>query len=86
MDNFLHSLHHKIDTHKVVLGEISNSKERLKNFFDNYFNKEVHDTEYREFFEQLIEFMAESYKSNDKELNSVYATLRFIKFVQGDKA
>ena len=86
MDNFLHSLHHKIDTHKVALGEIASSKERLQNFFDNYFNKEVHDKEYREFFEQLIEFMFESYKSKNNSLDTVYATLRFIKFVQGDKA
>ena len=86
MDNFLHSLHHKIDTHKVILSQISSDKVRLKNFFDNYFNKEVHDKEYRAFFGQLIEFMSEAYKSNDTSLNTVYATLRFIKFVQGDKA
>lgn len=88
MDNFLHSLHHKIESNKVVLAEISGSKERLKNFFDNYFNKEVHDEHYREFFEQLIEFMLEAYKNEDKEnaLDVIYSTLRFIKFVQGDKA
>jgi len=51
IDNFLHSLHHKIESNKVVLAEISNSKERLTNFFDNYFNKEVHDAHYREFSE-----------------------------------
>jgi CRISPR-associated protein Cmr2 len=88
IDNFLHSLHHKIESNKVVLAEISDSKERLTNFFDNYFNKEVHDEHYREFFEQLIEFMLEAYKNEDKEkaLDVIYSTLRFIKFVQGDKA
>lgn len=85
IDNFLHSLHHKIDTHKVVLAEVSNNKKRLQSFFDNYFNKEVHDERYREFFEQLVEFMYESHKNKNK-LGSVYATLRFIKFVQGDNA
>ncbi len=87
IDNFLHSLHHKIDTHKVVLSEISNSRERLQSFFDNYFNKEVHDAQYRDFFQQLVEFIYESHKNKDKnELDSVYATLRFIKFAQGDKS
>lgn len=88
IDNFLHSLHHKIESNKVVLAEISSSKERLKNFFDNYFNKEVHDEHYREFFEQLIEFMLEAYKNENKEraLDVIYSTLRFIKFVQGDRA
>ena len=88
IDNFLHSLHHKIESNKVVLAEISNSKEKLQNFFDNYFNKEVHDELYREFFEQLVDFMIEAYKHEDKEkaLDVIYSTLRFIKFVQGDKA
>ena len=88
IDNFLHSIHHKIDSNKVVLAEISSSRKRLQNFFDNYFKKEVHDEHYREFFEQLIEFMFEAYKNQNKEkaLDSIYATLRFIKFVQGDKA
>ena len=87
IDNFLHSIHHKIDSNKKLLSQISSNKERLQNFFDNYFNKEVHDEHYRAFFEQLVEFMFEAYKE-DKEnaLDTVYATLRFIKFVQGDKA
>ena len=83
----MHSIHHKIDSNKKLLSQISSNKERLQNFFDNYFNKEVHDEHYRAFFEQLVEFMFEAYKE-DKEnaLDTVYATLRFIKFVQGDKA
>lgn len=89
MDNFLHSLHHKIDRHKIALAEISGNKERLQSFFDNYFNKEIHDEQYRDFFEQLVEFIYEAYRGSRTEedpLQSVYATLRFIKFVQGDKA
>jgi len=88
IDNFLHSLHHKIDTHKIVLAEISDNKERLQSFFDNYFNKEEH-TQYAEIFEQIVEFIYEAYRSADEKetsLNTVYATLRFIKFIQGDKA
>jgi len=88
IDNFLHSIHHKIESNRVVLARISDNKEKLQNFFDNYFNKEVHDEEYREFFEQLVEFMLEAYKNENREraLDVIYSTLRFIKFVQGDKA
>ncbi len=87
MDNFLHSIHHKIETNKNILSQIAKDKQRLQNFFDNYFNKEVHDENYREFFIQLIDFIYESYqqKDNSNALETVYATLRFIKFVQGDK-
>ena len=87
IDNFLHSIHHKIDANKPLLKEIASSKEQLKNFFDNYFNEEVHN-EYRAFFEQLVAFIYESYrvaKEGENPLDKVYATLRFIKFVQGDK-
>ena len=39
------------------------------------------------YFRQLIGFMYEAHVANkDKALDVVYATLRFIKFVQGDKA
>jgi CRISPR-associated protein Cmr2 len=88
VDNFLHSIHHKIESNKPLLKEIASSKEQLQNFFDNYFNETVHD-EYREFFEQLVAFIYESYrvaKEGENPLDKVYATLRFIKFVQGDKA
>jgi CRISPR-associated protein Cmr2 len=88
IDNFLHSIHHKIESNKPLLKEIASSKEQLQNFFDNYFNEEVHK-EYRVFFEQLVTFIYESYrvaKEGENPLDKVYATLRFIKFVQGDKA
>jgi CRISPR-associated protein Cmr2 len=87
IDNFLHSIHHKIESNKPLLKEISSSKKQLQNFFDNYFNETVHD-DYRAFFEQLVAFIYESYrvaKEGENPLDKVYATLRFIKFVQGDK-
>jgi len=88
MDNFLHSIHHKIDTHKTTINLIANSKEKLKNFFDNYFGHDAHK-EYKEFFEQLIEFMYEVFKDDkieqSEKLNTIYASLRFVKFIQGDK-
>lgn len=89
MDNFLHSIHHKIDTYKTTLNQIAHSKDKLTNFFDNYFNNDVHK-QYKSFFTVLIDFICEVYQDNsiakDEKLNTVYATLRFIKFVQGDKS
>ena len=88
VDNFLHSLHHKIDTHKTTLELISDSEERLTNFFDNYFNKDIHK-EYKAFFELLVEYIHRVYQDDkiekDEKLNIIYATLRFVKFVKGDK-
>jgi CRISPR-associated protein Cmr2 len=92
MDNFLHSIHYKIDLHRVTLNEIAIDKNKLQNFFDNYFNEASHD-EYKSFFAALIDFIYAVYqdkeiKVDDKtnaKLDLVYATLRFVKFVQGDK-
>ena len=77
--NFLHSIHHKIQTYTTTLNEIIEDKQKLQNFFDNYFNETKHD-EYKMFFKTLIDFIHTS-----KDLEQVYATLRFIKFIKGDK-
>ncbi|MEN4045377.1 type III-B CRISPR-associated protein Cas10/Cmr2 [Sulfurimonas sp. NWX367] len=77
--NFLHSLHHKIKSYKTTLNEILHNEKKLHNFFDNYFNEAGH-SEYKDFFDELVSYMAAS-----KDLNQVYATLRFMKFVKGDK-
>ncbi len=88
MDNFLHSLHHKIDTYKTTIDLIAQDKSRLKNFFDNYFNNDIHK-QYQDFFTQLIDFIYEVYQDknikDDDRLNIIYSTLRFIKFIQGNK-
>ena len=86
MDNFLHSIHHKIDTYKTTINLIANNKEKLQNFFDNYFNESIHK-EYKSFFESLIDFIYVVYqdKTIKNKLELIYATLRFVKFVQVDK-
>lgn len=88
MDNFLHSIHHKIDTYKSTINLIGKDRNKLQNFFDNYFNETSHD-EYKSFFTALIDFIHVVYQDDsikiDDKLDLVYATLRFIKFVQGDK-
>ena len=67
---------------------ISNDKTKLTNFFDNYFNEDEH-RKYKEFFATLIDFIYAVHTSTmvqqDDKLNLVYATLRFVKFVKGDK-
>lgn len=86
MDNFLHSIHHKIDTFKTVINQIGNNKSQLQNFFDNYFNEPIHK-EYKSFFVSLIDFIYSVYQDKTivNKLELIYATLRFVKFVQGDK-
>ncbi len=79
-DNFLHSLHHKIDLHKKTLETIKSDKNKLENFFKNYFNEAGHK-EYREFFAKLIDYM-----QSEPNLDNIYATLRFVKFIKGDKS
>lgn len=78
-DNFLHSLHHKINLHKKILDTIKTDKLKLENFFENYFNEAEHK-EYEEFFAKLIDYMVV-----EQNIKNVYATLRFIKFIKGDK-
>lgn len=78
-DNFLHSLHHKIDMHKVTLESIKTNEKKLSNFFKNYFNEAEHK-EYEDFFVKLIKYIQE-----EQNMKNVYATLRFVKFIKGDK-
>ncbi len=77
--NFLHSIHHKIQTYEKTLQEILDDTAKLHNFFENYFNEAGH-TQYKEFFNQLVAYMHAS-----QDIQQVYATLRFMKFVKGDK-
>lgn len=78
-DNFLHSLHHKINLHKTTLEFIKRDVEKLKNFFKNYFNEAGHE-EYKDFFSKLIDFMI-----NEQNIENIHATLKFVKFIKGDK-
>jgi CRISPR-associated protein Cmr2 len=86
--NFLHSIHHKIDSYKNIINQIGNNKDKLTNFFENYFNEDEHK-KYESFFKNLVEFINLIYKNEnikkDEKLNLIYSTLRFVKFVKGDK-
>ncbi len=91
VDNFLHSLHHKIDTHKTTLELIAHSDQKIQNFFENYFNGKEHEKYKKDggFFAQLTEYIYEVFQDDsikqDEKLNTIYATLRFVKFTKGDK-
>ena len=88
MENFLHSIHHKIDTYSLVINEIGLDRAKVQNFFNNYFNEEVHK-EYQSFFESLIDFIVAVYSDGtiekEDKLKLIYSTLRFVKFIKGDK-
>ncbi|HIP59378.1 MAG TPA: type III-B CRISPR-associated protein Cas10/Cmr2, partial [Campylobacterales bacterium] len=86
--NFLHSIYTKIDRFKTIIEEIAsldNKRVRIKNFFDNNFNETEHK-KYREFFESLTDFIVVVYESKiEDKLNFIYSSLRFKKFLLGDK-
>ena len=88
MDNFLHSIHHKLDTYKDIINLIGKNETKVANFFNNYFNEQEHEA-YKSFFEALTNFIVAVYKEDaieEKEkLNLIYASLRFVKFIKGDK-
>jgi len=88
VNNFLHSLHHKLDTYSVIIDEIGKDEKKLKNFFTNYFNNDEHK-QYPDFFEQIIAYIHSVYTDagieDEEKLKIIYSTLRFVKFVQGDK-
>lgn len=85
--NFLHSLHHKIYTFKTIFNKVADDEVKLKNFFDNYFSKSEHK-QYQKFFDALSEFILEVYQDTSvtEKLELINATLRFVKFIKGDKS
>jgi len=97
--NFLHSIHHKLDLYKEILLLIGKDKKLVDNFFENYFNEDEHK-KYKKLFQELSSFIVtvfkdsqedkndpkELRKTQEKSLNTVYAALRYIKFIIGDKS
>ncbi len=83
-ENFLHSIYMKIDIYKKVLETINDDEKKLKNFFENYFNEELHQEKYKNFLDKLRTFI---YKAslNGYGIEDIYAILRLKKFLLGDK-
>ncbi len=91
-DAFLHSLHHKIDAYQklVIIAAKHTDRSRLENFFVNLFDKD--HRQYREFFDAMIPYIHQLFVGNSTpdddnlSLRTLYGTLRFVKFLQGDKS
>lgn len=90
INTYLKSIHFKLKRDKVILNEIGQDKEILKNYFDNNFDEKIHKTGYiKTYIKYLVDFIHEIYKEmgdqkgKDKELciNQIYTFLRFIKFM-----
>jgi len=82
--NFLHSIYTKIDKYKKILQELKGDAQKVENFYDNYFNEEIHNTIYKPFIDKMKAFTKEVY-ANGYDTKFLYATLRFKKFLLGDK-
>ena len=77
-DAFLHSLSSKLSFYKNIIINIWDDKNMLDSFFKNYFNENY--SKYEQFFELVSEFI---FVTKDYEL--IYSTIRFMKFLKGDK-
>jgi len=83
-ENFLHSIYTKIDIYKKVLETINKDETKIKNFFNNYFNEYLHQVKYKNFIDELQEFI---YKASISgyTIKDIHSILRLKKFLLGDK-
>lgn len=86
---FLGSYHHKFFATYSIIEKIAHDKIKLKNYFNNYFNEDIH-VKNQPFFEKMLYFInlvfiSENFKSNKEKKEFIYAVLRFIKFIKGDE-
>jgi len=75
-DEFLHSLYSKIFYFKEVLK--NTNENRLGYFFENNFNENY--DRYKNFFDKVLDYYV-----TVKDIENLYATLRLMKFLKGDK-
>jgi len=90
-EEFLHSLYTKIAQYKKVLEYIK--EERIQFFFENYFNENY--KRYEKFFKLIENYFIKLRKNEEKlseckdkainSVNNLYSTIRFMKFLKGDK-
>jgi Predicted hydrolase of the HD superfamily (permuted catalytic motifs) len=82
----LHSMLYNLNRDRYILKEVIITKHQLKNYFNNYYNEDVHrSSEVNDFIELLIEMLHETYKQNqynfDKTINDVMSVMQFVKFL-----
>jgi len=76
-DNMLSSVIYKINTHKNIISTIKTDKDRLKNYFDNFYNEDIHKG-YKPFFNELVNLLFYV-----KDIKNVTSILRLKKFLEG---
>jgi CRISPR-associated protein Cmr2 len=80
----LHSVIYNMDEHETILKEVIVDTEKLKNFFENFYNEKVHN-EQRAYFEIVSLLLSQAYQECGSDFkkakNQVYAQLRLIQFL-----
>lgn len=90
-ENFLNSVMFKINIQQKLIVEIASDFEKLTHFFNENFNEAKHKG-YKNFFTEVSHIIFETFKwfdyempkvgdQEDKRINRVYSTLRFIQFL-----
>ena len=81
----INSVIYNIEKHKILLKSIIDKKEQLHNFFENFYNEQIHKKdEIKKMLEQVEKLLFETCKKTNnfnKTLNQVYAQLRTVKFL-----
>lgn len=80
---YLKAIHFKLIKDKSILNKIGTNKELLKNYFENNFNEEIHETEsIKSYIKNLIDFIYKIYNENEcKSIEQIFTYLKFIKFM-----
>jgi CRISPR-associated protein Cmr2 len=89
-DKLLHSLHHKLHAYRVLVKEAARHEDdsMIANFFTNFFKKDVHKN-FDLFFAAMTKYIHAVYQTtatDDEKKKIINGTLRFVKFLQGDKS
>lgn len=94
---FLHAMQNKILDDKVIISNICNDEEKLKNYFYNNFNEDIHkeNKAIKKYLESVQELILEAgkesklkeikqdepYGYNNYVINQVYSYLKFLRFI-----
>ncbi len=90
-ENFLNSVMFKINNQKKLITEIGHDVKKLTHFFEENFNESRHHN-FKDFFKEVAYIIVETFNwfdnekpqtndEEDKRINRIYSTLRFIQFL-----
>ncbi len=81
----IHSVIYNLEKHRTILKKIINDKDKMINFFTNFYNEQEHKKkETKEFLDNVRDLLLDTFcktKDFNKTLKQVYAQLQFIKFI-----